>query len=51
MVASSMGLIFDKADCQPELIDLLKLKETEVSNAGVLVFYLLNPFKDWPARA
>lgn len=28
MVGRSMGLILDKADCQPELIDfLLKLKE------------------------
>ncbi|MCY7035031.1 hypothetical protein [Streptococcus sanguinis] len=29
MVGRSMGLILDKADCQPELIDfLLKLKES-----------------------
>ncbi len=39
MVGRSMGLILDKADCQPELIDFL-IKKTEVSNLGCFCFNL-----------
>ena len=44
MVGRSMGLILDKADCQPELIDfLLKLKENRsLWYSSTSVFYLLN---------
>ena len=42
MVGRSMGLILDKADCQPELIDfLLKTKRKQKSLIwGTSVFYL-----------
>ncbi len=43
------GLILDKADCQPELIDfLLKLKETEVSNLGDFCFLSVKFSKNLP---